>query len=154
MRVSPVCCFHSHISTQCVRKALTASVDSCAEIKAAVTACFVTQHVSNLMHWQHVLSPRHVLSSRGEVHSLYVLCNPFGSSTKICLSSFLDVCVCVCVRVRVCVCVCVRVCVRVCVCVCVCVCVRARACVRVCVRVRVRVCVCGVVLYYPRVSGC
>ena len=28
-------CFHSHISTQTVRRALTASVDSCVEIKSA-----------------------------------------------------------------------------------------------------------------------
>ena len=28
-------CFHSHISTQTFRRALTASVDSCAEIKSA-----------------------------------------------------------------------------------------------------------------------
>ena len=31
-------CFYSHISTQTFRKALTASVDSCAEIKNAPSA--------------------------------------------------------------------------------------------------------------------
>ena len=30
-----LCCFHCHTSTQTFRKALTASVDSCAEIKSA-----------------------------------------------------------------------------------------------------------------------
>ena len=28
-------CFHSHVSTRTIRRALTASVDSCAEIKSA-----------------------------------------------------------------------------------------------------------------------
>ena len=33
------CCFHSLVSTQPFRRALTASVDSCAEIKSGVTSC-------------------------------------------------------------------------------------------------------------------
>ena len=35
-------CFHSHISTQTFRRALTASVDSCSEIKSALAFSGVT----------------------------------------------------------------------------------------------------------------
>ena len=35
MRALALGCFHSHVSTQNFRRALTASLDSCAEIKSA-----------------------------------------------------------------------------------------------------------------------
>ena len=35
-----LCCLHSHISTQTFRRALTASLDSCAEIKSALSVAY------------------------------------------------------------------------------------------------------------------
>ena len=37
VRAWTLCCFHSFISTQTLERALTASVDSCAEIKVTLT---------------------------------------------------------------------------------------------------------------------
>ena len=42
MRAWALGCFYSHISTQTVRRALTASVDSCAEIKSTTSVAYVS----------------------------------------------------------------------------------------------------------------
>jgi len=62
-----LCCFHSHISTQTFRRALTASLDSCAELKSAPSVlqpfmaefggrCWKVMLSQSVWHWQ---SDRH-----------------------------------------------------------------------------------------------
>ena len=81
------------------------------------------QNISNLSHCLHVMSPWHILSPWGDrscwqVRLLHGL-SSFTSTTIICLSCSLDVCVCTCMHVSMCVCMYACMSVYVCVCVCV-----------------------------------
>ena len=81
------------------------------------------QNISNLIHCLHVMSPWHILSPWGDrscwqVRLLHGL-SSFTSTTIICLSCSLDVCVCTCMHVSMCVCMYACMSVYVCVCVCV-----------------------------------
>ena len=106
----------------------------------ALPACFVTRHVLSppwawtarpcgdktcwKVHPLHVLSPcmfcyhvgmeKNVVIKCAEGSTRCKFCHPFVSTTVVCLSSSLVVCVCVRIYMYFCVCACVRSCVRAC----------------------------------------